>query len=70
MSGIEFYDVASGRNMKYIYPDADSQWAGWICYKNPGDGRWVSLRKATGADVTAITSAVVSAHHQPDGARS
>lgn len=61
--GLEFYDGASKRQMKYVYPDTAHWTAGWILYRNPGDGQWVTLRKATEADVNAITGAVVEAHH-------
>lgn len=61
--GLEFYDGATERQMKYVYPDTPHWTAGWILYRNPGDGQWVTLRKATEADVKAITGAVVTAHH-------
>jgi hypothetical protein len=60
--GVEFYDVASGRTMKYVYPDTKHWAAGWILYRN-GDGGWVTLRKASPDDVSVITRAVVRAHH-------
>jgi transcriptional regulator with XRE-family HTH domain len=36
---------------------------GQFAYRHP-DGHWVTLRKATPADVQAISEAVVAAHHQ------
>lgn len=45
--GIEFFDMASGRQMKLV---ADGIWKGWIAYKHP-DGQWVSLRKAEADDL-------------------
>jgi hypothetical protein len=66
---LEFYDEASKRTMLYVYPDTKKQdgsahWcAGWICYQNPGDGQWVTLRKATDADIHILNFAVTSAHH-------
>ena len=61
--GLEFYDGASKRQMKYVYPDTKHWTAGWILYKNPGDGQWVTLRKASDADLAAINQSVVNAHH-------
>ena len=61
-TGLEFYDAATNRTMKYVYPDTPHWTAGWILYKHP-DGQWVTLRKATDADVTALNKAVIGAHH-------
>lgn len=61
--GLEFYDQGKKKTMKYVYPDTKHWCAGWILFKNPGDGGWVTLRKATDADLKAINAAVVSAHH-------
>jgi len=61
--GFEFYDQASKRQMKYVYPDTAHWTAGWILYRNPGDGQWVTLRKATDDDIKALNRAVVVAHH-------
>lgn len=53
----------NGKQMKYCYPDCPREsLRGWLLYKHP-DGQWVSLRKATDADISAINGAVVSAHH-------
>ena len=60
--GLEFYDAGSCRTMKYVYPDTPHSTAGWILYKHP-DGQWVTLRKATDADVKALNKAVIGAHH-------
>jgi hypothetical protein len=61
-SGCEFYDAASQRQMKYVYPDSGHWTAGWILWKHP-DGQWVTLRKATDADLTLINRAIVDAYH-------
>jgi hypothetical protein len=63
--GIEFYDINSGRTMTYVYPDTKHWSAGWILFKNH-DGQWVTLRKATDADIATINKSVVAAHHQPE----
>jgi hypothetical protein len=60
--GIEFYDQATSRYMKYVYPDSKHYTAGWILYKHP-DGQWVTLRKATDDDIRRISCAVSDAHH-------
>lgn len=60
--GLEFYDWASDRMMKYVYPDTPHWCAGWILYKHP-DGQWVTLRKANEEDLAKINVAVVEAHH-------
>jgi hypothetical protein len=59
---VTFYDGATKRWMKYIYPDSKHWAAGWLFYKHP-DGQWVTLRRASDEDVEAITAAVVAAHH-------
>ena len=63
---IEFYDAKTRREMKYVYPSSTSWTAGWILVKNPGDGMWVTLRKATDRDIEAINKAVVECHHHPN----
>lgn len=64
--GLRFFDKASNREMKYIYPDAP-QWSGWIVYKHP-DGQWVSLREATDDDLRVIDKAegerILASAHQ------
>lgn len=60
--GLEFYDAASQRTMKYVYPDTKHWAAGWILYKHP-DGQWVTLRKASDVDIEALNGAVIRAHH-------
>jgi hypothetical protein len=62
-AGLDFYDCASGREMKYVYPDSSHWTAGWLLYKHP-DGQWVTLRKATDADISTINRAVSTAHHK------
>lgn len=62
LHGISFFDNASKRKMRYIYPDAGHWCAGWIVVQNPS-GEWMTLRKATDEDVAAISGAVVRAHH-------
>ena len=56
--GLEFFDNATKKRMKYVYPDYPHWTAGWILYKHP-DGQWVTLRKATYADVGRISQAVI-----------
>lgn len=60
--GLEFFDNATKKRMKYVYPDTKHWTAGWILYKHP-EGKWVTLRKATDDDITRISQAVVEAHH-------
>lgn len=62
LHGITFYDLASHRKARYIYPDAGHWTAGWIVVQNPS-GEWMTLRKATDADIAALNKAVVEAHH-------
>jgi len=61
-SGLEFFDAATNRKMKCVYPDSSHWTAGWLLYRHP-DGHWVTLRKATDADLAAINAAVVEGHH-------
>lgn len=63
--GLKFYDAASGRWMKYVYPDTKHWTAGWIVYQHL-DGQWVTLRKATEADIGTLNAAVSDAHHLED----
>lgn len=51
---IEFYDRASGREMKLAL---NGPLAGWLCYKHP-DGQWVTERKATPTDRARLQAAV------------
>lgn len=60
--GLEFFDNATKKRMKYVYPDSKHWAAGWILYKHP-DGQWVTLRKATQQDIERISQAVIEAHH-------
>lgn len=60
-SGMKFF--ANGKEMMLVTEDEPQKcWHGWLLYRHP-DGQWVSLRKATDADIAAITEAVVRAHH-------
>jgi hypothetical protein len=54
--GLRFYDLNSGRRMLLVDDEERADIAGWIAYKHP-DGKWVSLRKATDADLKAINDA-------------
>jgi hypothetical protein len=59
--GTRFY--ANGKEMMLVTDDEPQKsWHGWLMYRHP-DGQWVSLRKATDADLAAINKAVVEAHH-------
>lgn len=62
LHGISFFDAASKRKMRYIYPDAGHWCAGWIIVQNPS-GQWMTLRKATDADIAALNCGVAEAHH-------
>ena len=53
---------ANGKEMMYCYPDSKHELAGWILFRHP-DGQWVTLRKATEKDVTAMTRAVSRSFH-------
>lgn len=65
-SFIEFFDGRSNRWMRYVYPNSGEWYSGWILFKNPGDGQWVTLRKPTRDDTYAIDKAVAEAHHVAD----
>jgi len=65
LAGVSFFDNRTKRTMRYIYPDVKHWTAGWIVVKNPS-GEWMTLRKATDADIAAINSAVIQAHHATD----
>jgi len=66
--GVDFFDEASKRQMRYVYPDTDHWTAGWIMVRGVdglrGMPEWVTLRKATERDVAAITAAIVREHHK------
>lgn len=53
---------SNGKEMMYCYPDSKHELAGWILYRHP-DGQWVTLRKATDADIEAVSEAVSSQFH-------
>jgi hypothetical protein len=58
---------ANGKQMKYCYPDCPREsLRGRLLYKR-SDGQWVTLRKATDADIAAINRAVVFSHHSDGG---
>lgn len=60
-AGLNFYDNKSKRQMKLVYEG--HYLSGWLLYKHP-DGQWVTLRKATEADLNTLNSAVIQAHHE------
>lgn len=64
LHGVSFFDGAANRNMRYIYPDADHWTAGWLVVQNPS-GEWMTLRKATGADIATLNEAIARSHHAP-----
>ena len=53
---------SNGREMLYVYPDTKHEAAGWLLYRHP-DGQWVSLRRATDADIRAMSNAVSRGFH-------
>lgn len=55
--GIQFFDLASERNMLLV---TEGQCAGWLLYQRP-DKNWVTLRKATPMDVAKINACHVVA---------
>ena len=61
--GISFFDITSGRQMRYLYPDADHWARGWIIVQNPS-GDWMTLRKATDSDLGSINQAVARFQHK------
>lgn len=59
--GITFH--SNGKEMMLVYDNEPRvEMRGWLLYRHP-DGQWVSLRKATDADIETISAAVVEAHH-------
>ena len=55
--GTRFIDLASNRQMVLVSDDEPREaLRGWVCYRHP-DGQWVTLRKATMEDRTAVTVA-------------
>jgi hypothetical protein len=62
--GLNFQARYAGktRAMRYVYPDTDHEAAGWILWKHP-DGLWVTLRKATEADIEEMSAAVSRDFH-------
>lgn len=61
---VDFYDAKSKRQMKYVYFNVNSPWAGWILYWHEQGSAWVSLRKATLLDLIAVGQAISSAQHE------
>lgn len=59
---LRFFDNATKREMMYVYPDTKHWCAGWLLFKTKGN-TWATLRKATEADVEAMSNTVVMAHH-------
>jgi hypothetical protein len=57
---------ANGKEMMYCYPDSKHDLAGWILYRHP-DGQWVTLRKATDQDISAMSRAVSKQFHDGYG---
>ncbi len=55
-SGLQFYDLASAREMKWVFGDRQESLNDWLVYKHP-DGQWVTLRKITEADKKVIIEA-------------
>jgi hypothetical protein len=55
-SGFQFYDLASAREMKWVFGDRQENLNDWLVYKHP-DGQWVTLRKITEADKKAMIAA-------------
>jgi hypothetical protein len=54
---------AQGKEMMFVHADTKHELAGWILYRHP-DGQWVTLRKATSADIAEMSAAVSAAHHR------
>lgn len=52
--GIDFYDQASKRMMRLVQ---EGGYAGWIVFRHPVAGNWVTLRKATKDDRAAVAAA-------------
>lgn len=52
---IRFLDQHSGREM--LLNNDPGGWYGWLFFRNPGSGEWVSLRQATEADRQVIANA-------------
>lgn len=61
--GFRFFDNASNRQMMIVYAtERRESIRGWLLYRHP-DGQWVTLRKATADDRSAINRAAVEGHH-------
>jgi hypothetical protein len=54
---------ANGKEMMLVLDNEPrAELHGWLLYRHP-DGQWVTLRKATDADIAVISQAVINAHH-------
>jgi hypothetical protein len=49
----------------YVYPDTKHWTAGWLL-KRTANGEWITVRKATDADIEDLARAAISAHHEED----
>ena len=49
----------------YVYPDTKHWTAGWLL-RRTASGEWITVRKATDADIENLTRAVVAAHHEEE----
>ena len=58
---VEFYDGASKRLMKYVYPNQAHWSSGWLFYQIQGDSTWIILRKATDQDIAALNETISDA---------
>ena len=61
LKGQKFFSQSRKQEMMLVQDDS-SEWNGWLVYKHP-DGQWVSLRKATDADISELANAISEAHH-------
>lgn len=57
--GYKFFDQRRHVEMMLIY---EGDWDNWIAYKHP-DGQWVTLRKATDKDISALAKAMSEQLH-------
>lgn len=62
LPGVSFFDDATKRKMRYIYPSVKHWCAGWILVQN-ANGGWMTMRRATDEDVASISGAIVRKHH-------
>ena len=57
--GMRFYSRARQQEMIFCQHEGN-EWDQWLFYKHP-DGQWVSLRRATEADIAELAQAVKEA---------